>query len=122
METLNLNLKKKWFDMTLSGVKKEEYREIKPFWVRRLTNQPFSFMSTTEGEILRDINACPNGVFKKFDVTRFMNGMAKDAPVFTIEHKGIRIGEGNPEWGAEPGKQYFIIMHGEVLETKNINQ
>jgi len=52
METLNLNLKKKWFDMTLSGVKKEEYREIKPFWIRRLTNQPFSFMSTTEGETL----------------------------------------------------------------------
>lgn len=88
--------------MTLSGVKKEEYREIKPFWIKRLN---FDVWNN-----------------KPFDVTRFMNGMAKDAPVFTIEHKGIRIGEGNPEWGAEPGKQYFIIMHGEVLETKNINQ
>jgi hypothetical protein len=88
--------------MTLSGVKKEEYREIKPFWIRRLKWK--------------------TQAIDKFDVTRLMNGMAKNAPVFTIEHKGIRIGEGRPEWGAEPGKKYFIIMHGEVLETKNINQ
>jgi len=88
--------------MTLSGVKKEEYREINPFWEIRLK------WNTQE--------------IDKFEVTRFMNVMAKNAPVFTIENKGIRIGEGNPEWGAEPGKKYFIIMHGEVLETENINQ
>ena len=28
---LTLPIKKKWFDMILSGEKKEEYREIKPF-------------------------------------------------------------------------------------------
>ena len=104
--------------MTLSGVKKEEYREIKPFWVNRLCNANIGAV----GGDLMDRHKNVAYTFKQFDVTRFMNGMAKDAPVFTIEHKGIRIGEGNPEWGAEPGKQYFIIMHGEVLETKNINQ
>lgn len=35
MKTLHLNLKKKWFDMILSSEKKEEYREIKPFWENR---------------------------------------------------------------------------------------
>lgn len=30
MKTLHLVLKKRWFDMILSGEKKEEYREIKP--------------------------------------------------------------------------------------------
>lgn len=33
---LHLTLKKKWFDMILSGVKKEEYREVKAYWVDRL--------------------------------------------------------------------------------------
>ena len=31
MKTLTLSLKLKWFDMIKAGVKKEEYREIKPF-------------------------------------------------------------------------------------------
>lgn len=34
--TLVLVLKKKWFDMIDSGIKKEEYREIKDYWIRRL--------------------------------------------------------------------------------------
>ena len=32
MRVLHLTLKKKWFDMILSGEKKEEYREIKSYW------------------------------------------------------------------------------------------
>lgn len=35
-QILQLRLKKKWFDMILSGEKKEEYRDIKPFWAVRL--------------------------------------------------------------------------------------
>lgn len=37
---LKLTLKKKWFDMIESGVKLEEYREIKPYWMARLLNVP----------------------------------------------------------------------------------
>lgn len=36
MKILHLTLKKKWFDMILSGEKKEEYRDTKEFWLRRL--------------------------------------------------------------------------------------
>lgn len=36
MKTLTLSLKKKWFDMIASGEKTEEYREIKPYWEKRL--------------------------------------------------------------------------------------
>lgn len=32
---LILSIKKKWFDMILSGKKKEEYREIKPYYKSR---------------------------------------------------------------------------------------
>ena len=33
---LRLTLKKKWFDMIAAGIKKEEYREWKPYWFNRL--------------------------------------------------------------------------------------
>lgn len=49
MEILNLNLIKKWYDMTKSGVKKEEYRELTPFWAKRLLNTPFSHMRGPKG-------------------------------------------------------------------------
>lgn len=32
---LTLPIKKKWFDMIVSGEKKEEYREIKPYYDSR---------------------------------------------------------------------------------------
>lgn len=32
-----LPIKKKWFDMILSGEKKEEYREIKPYYESRFS-------------------------------------------------------------------------------------
>ncbi|MBO6031875.1 MAG: hypothetical protein J6Q22_10580 [Prevotella sp.] len=35
---LVLPMKKKWFDMILSGKKKEEYREFKPYWNSRVDN------------------------------------------------------------------------------------
>ena len=35
MIELNLVLKSKWFDMIESGGKTEEYREVKPYWIRR---------------------------------------------------------------------------------------
>ena len=33
---LTLVLKGKWYDMIASGVKREEYREIKPYWNKRI--------------------------------------------------------------------------------------
>lgn len=32
-----------------------------------------------------------------------------------LEHKGIEIRTGNPEWGAEEGKMYFVIKHGQII-------
>ena len=36
LRTLHLSLKKEWYNMIESGIKTEEYREIKPFWCKRL--------------------------------------------------------------------------------------
>ena len=36
MKNLQLSLKKNWFEMTKSGLKTEDYREITPYWYGRL--------------------------------------------------------------------------------------
>lgn len=80
---LHLTLKKYWFDMIKSGVKKEEYREIKDYWIKR-----FKDMSLEP----------PFKAFKSFSVIEFKNGYAKDAPIIRVEFKGIRIGKPKIEW------------------------
>ena len=34
--------------------------------------------------------------------------------ILKIEHKGIEIRTGNPVWGAEPNKLYFVIKRGKI--------
>ena len=34
---LTFNLKKEWFDKIKSGEKTHEYREVKPYWIKRLS-------------------------------------------------------------------------------------
>lgn len=36
-KVLRLTVCRKWYDMIVAGTKKEEYREIKTYWIRRLT-------------------------------------------------------------------------------------
>lgn len=35
-KVLTLTVSKEWFDMIVAGEKKEEYREIKMYWLKRL--------------------------------------------------------------------------------------
>jgi hypothetical protein len=108
MKILHLTLKKKWFDLIASGEKKEEYREIKPYWCVRLMDKT---ISTTEGDSV---------TFKRwFDFVKFTNGYGKCAPSITLKWEGVEIGEGNPEWGAEPGTHYFKIKLGESVTVNN---
>ena len=36
MKTLNLILKKKWYDLIKQGIKLEEYRDIKPYYSKKI--------------------------------------------------------------------------------------
>lgn len=94
---LHLTLTKNWFDLILSGEKKEEYREIKPYWEKRLME-------------------------KTYDNVIFRNGYATNAPQFTIKLKSITQGIGKSEWGAEEGKRYFVLSLGEIINIKNIDK
>ena len=97
---LILPIKKKWFDMIRSGEKKEEYREIKPYWTSRFNNMKFAEFKIIDDEVT-------------FLIV-FRNGYS----IFSPELKcrcSLRKGHGKEEWGAEPGKEYYILEILEVL-------
>lgn len=41
MKSLVLNLKKEYFNDIKNGIKKEEYREVKPYWEKRLVGKSY---------------------------------------------------------------------------------
>ena len=115
---LQLSLIGKWFEMTKVGTKKEDYREITPYWASRLINKEFACNSHTVEDIKTHLFACPNGVFKKFNHNTVTLGYPKKGDterILKLEHAGIEIREGNTDWGAEAGKIYFVIKHGKKL-------
>ena len=107
LRTLQLSLKKEWYNMIESGIKTEEYREIKPFWCKRLIHDYDESMEEF-GAIIFD-----NKNFKQYDRIKFTYGYTKKYMVF--ECNGIDVGIGNSEWGA-PNKPVFIIKLGKRVE------
>lgn len=140
MKNLQLSLKTKWFEMTKSGIKTEDYREITPYWTNRLfLYQGDSLKNNLDDleielicEELNNTNNCLSELeeevlfaldnwylrFKDFTQNTMTLGYPKkgDAErILILEHKGIEIRTGNPDWGAEEGKLYFVIKHGKKL-------
>lgn len=127
---LQLSLITDWFEMTKARIKMEDYRELTPFWCNRFllydgkpkTVKWWAFMQNYEGCFFRKAieSNIENGkiTFKHFDINRMTLGYPKatdESKILDIEHKGIEIRTGNPEWGAVPNKIYFVVMHGSVL-------
>ena len=113
MKTLTLSLKRQWFDMIKSGEKKEEYREISEFWRKRLVD---------EMSLVREFNSTKDSKMtcgeltkkhtRKFDKLVFTLGYPKSGDTerrLVFKNPRIRIGHGRHEWGAELGKNYFVI-------------
>ena len=90
-KTLKLVLKEKWYRMIECGEKLEEYRDIKPFYDRLF-----------DGFVL-------------YDKVTFYLGYKKNRPQMTFSVRGIHRGTGREQWGAEPGKEYYVIELGERL-------
>jgi hypothetical protein len=129
MKNLQLSLKRKWFEMTKSGGKTEDYREINRYWTKRFIYNFRDVLLHTDRKIIDFIsdedayrfilNPRSNYGFNQFNLNIVTLGYPKSTNserVLKLEHKGIEIRTGNQEWGAEPGKLYFVIKHGFVLE------
>ena len=54
IKMLIFNLKKEWFEKIKSGEKTHEYREVKPYWERRLENNVGEWICFCEGYPRRD--------------------------------------------------------------------
>ena len=67
-KVLHLNLYRKYFDAIVNGTKVFEYRQKTDYWKKRI-----------EG--------------KEYDIIKFRNGYAKDAPTMLVEYKGYNIGK-----------------------------
>lgn len=121
---LYLTLQKKWYDMIASGEKKEEYRDIKPYWLARI--HKLKGMSKPQKQEMCDDLLRPTSAIRwRFanhyshriipDVILFRNGHSKKAPTMIVECISITIDTGKPQWGAEKGTEYFVFQLGKVL-------
>lgn len=128
MKTLDLVLRKRWYDMIDSGQKTEEYREVKPYWIVRMmeeidmdfhayekvSRKTAVFYENNE-HLLKDALYHGSMKFKNFDKVTFHLGYAKDRPSMAFAIKEIVIDEGKEGWGALPGETYFAIKLGDRL-------
>lgn len=121
--TLQLTLKEKWFNMTASGIKKEEYREIKPIWCNRflICNGKKESIAFWKGFLARNIESVKRGLesgwlsFQTYDSTLLYHGYKSDRPKVTLENLGISVGEAIPEWSDNWKGIVFVIKHGNII-------
>lgn len=101
---LTLTIKRKWFNMILSGEKREEYRDIKPYYDARFMN---AFGMIWIGD---ELVRAPMGELQKnrVQMVAFRNGYGKDVPTIWAECS-LSVGYGRKEWGAEQGKLYYVL-------------
>ena len=102
---LILTVSKQWFDIIAAGENTEEYREIKPYWIKRLT---------TNCEVEYDVKLetyCGKVLYRPYTHVLFINGYRKDSPRIEKEIESITIGK--PKKGLCPDKgidkEFFII-------------
>lgn len=108
---LRLTIKKKWYDMIKSGLKKEEYREIKKYWLQGLCDEVYAIGSGNW--------SC---VFKDFTHVEFRNGYRVDSPRMLVELKGIRVGSAKPEWSDNWQGEVFVLELGNVVGNLEVKK
>lgn len=104
-KVLTLSVKKEWFDKIVSGEKKEEYREIKPYWIKRLT---------TNCEVVYDVVAetyCGKVLYRPYTHVLFINGYGDDKPRVEKQIECIDIDRPRKGWCPDDflGKEFFVI-------------
>lgn len=106
--------------MIESGVKTEEYREIKPYWEKRLVDYKAvveDYKSLYFADLCLERIMIYGGEYPRgYTHVKFSYGYTKRTMTFEIE--SITIGKGNPEWGA-PKSEVFIIKLGERINETN---
>lgn len=106
---LTLPIKKKWFDMIKSGEKKEEYREIKPYWTKRFCNALYDL----------ELGNSTKTIYKGQGTVVLQNGYQKNAPRIKCFVE-LRQDYGKEEWGAiHPLTKYYVLK---ILKVEDYNE
>ena len=82
--------------------KKEEYREIKPYYTTRFKN--IHILSLNDIPSVWTEEVC------------FRNGYSSTSPSFIVTVR-LCIGRGRPEWGAEPDKEYYVLKIMDIRKS-----
>lgn len=96
--TVSLVLSFQWFDMIASGIKREEYREIKPRWDKQIWEKQPTVAVFYRG-------------YEKADVRKEMK----------VEISKISKGFPNSEWSDTklfiPGQEVYVLSLGRILSA-----
>ena len=104
VNTLHLVLKGEWYDMIASGEKTEEYREPKPYWIKRILDGSSAKRS--------GLTPVPHqlSLQTKYERVCFHRGYTSQTMTFKI--KDVSVGIGKAAWGAPADKVVIIIKLG----------
>ena len=113
IKMITLPIVKKYYDMILDRLKKEEYREIKPYYISR-----FSKLFGIDKEILKEFcNRDKDIEFSTMKFIKLRNGYSHKSPSCIICCR-LAIGVGKEKWGAIKNKRTFILKIIDVMELK----
>lgn len=107
MKSLRLSLRRVWFDMIKNGIKREEYRDIIPYYQSRLC-----------ADYDKESKVCANcknnfcAVMPKVDAIHFTLGYPSNDEVernLFVKIGRIRKGKGKFLWGGNPSVRTFVI-------------
>ena len=82
---------------------------ITPYWIKRLVYEGFRLEKGLNHTLLINDRWYAPKPFTENTMTLGYPSKCDSERILKLEHKGIEIREGNPEWGAEPGKIYRSI-------------
>ena len=109
---LVLPIKKKWYDMILSGEKKEEYRSYSPYWIKRFYNAGMmEFIHAAAGDYYK-AKRCTHRLVK------FRNGYSANSRSFVAE-VSLGVGLGNQQWGAKEGERYLVLKIVKIMDEES---
>jgi hypothetical protein len=101
MATIYLIHKEKWYDMVDAGIKMEDYRDMAGSYAKMFTNGKIK--ANGKWHNAADVNVV------------FAHGYQKNRRTMKFRVRGLRVGIGKEEWGADQTKNQYILEIGERL-------
>ena len=110
-----LTIKREWLEMIRNGQKKEEYRELSPFYAARFKKFLGWYHRRSPQEAVEKSFRAAGTRGVSFSGVILRAGYSLSAPATMISGY-ITISTGRPEWGATEGEEYYVL-HIEKLEN-----